>query len=189
MNKIVAFGASSSSRSINHQLAQWVADQLEDVEVNLLDLNDYEMPIYSTDRERKNGIPRKAHQLKNELREADGIIISLAEHNGSYSAAFKNIIDWVSRIERSMWLGKPMFLLATSPGPRGGKNVLSTAVGAFPHQGAQVAASFSLPSFNQNFGPDQGITDSELAPEFEVQLANFKAAIHETQTEKAPTAS
>ena len=88
-----------------------------------------------------------------------------------------------------MWLGKPMFLLATSPGPRGGKNVLSTAVGAFPHQGAQVAASFSLPSYNQNFGPDQGITDSELANEFEVQLANFKTAIHETQTEKAPTAS
>ena len=64
MNKIVAFGASSSSRSINHQLAQWVADQLEDVEVSLLDLNDYEMPIYSTDRERRMVFRAKLTNLR-----------------------------------------------------------------------------------------------------------------------------
>ena len=189
MNKIVAFGGSNSSRSINHQLAAWASAQLENVEVNLLDLNDYEMPIYSIDKERDNGIPDQAHQFKNALREADGIILSLAEHNGSYSAAFKNILDWGSRIERSMWLGKPMFLLASSPGPRGGKNVLSTAVGSFPHQGAHVVASLPLPSFNQNFSPDQGITESELSGKFEAQLSKFITSIHEAKTEKAPTAT
>ncbi len=128
MNKIVAFGASNSSKSINRQLAQWASSQLEGAEVNLLDLNGYEMPIYSMDREQNSGIPEKAEQFKEALREVDGIIISLAEHNGSYSSAFKNIFDWMSRLEKPIWLNKPMFLLATSPGARGGKNVLTRKI-------------------------------------------------------------
>ncbi|MDN5204700.1 NAD(P)H-dependent oxidoreductase [Fulvivirgaceae bacterium BMA10] len=189
MNKLVAFGASNSSRSINKQLAHWVSTQYDGADVDLLDLNDFEMPIYSMDREQQNGIPEQAYKFKEALKQADGIIISFAEHNGSYTAAFKNLFDWASRIEKTMWLNKPMFLLATSPGPRGAKGVLSGAVGAFPYQGGQVAASFSLPSFNQNFAPTKGILDQTLNKDFEVQLENFKKAIHETKTETTSTPS
>ena len=51
MIKIVAFGASSSKTSINKQLANYAAQQIPNAEVNLLDLNGYEMPIYSVDKE------------------------------------------------------------------------------------------------------------------------------------------
>jgi len=186
---IVAFGASNSSKSINQKLALWASGQLENSEVRLLDLNDYEMPIYSIDREQKYGIPEKAYQLKEVLRDSDGIIISFAEHNGSYTAAFKNILDWVSRIERTIWLNKPMFLLATSPGPRGAIRVLSSAQNAFPYQGGQVEATFSLPSFSKNFNIDHGIGDSGLKNEFEKQLANFESAIQVRKNELSPTNS
>ncbi len=189
MNNIIAFGASNSSKSINQKLARWVSGQLENTEVTLLDLNDYEMPIYSIDREQKYGVPQKAHQFKKALKGADGIIISFAEHNGSYTAAFKNILDWVSRIERTIWLNKPMFLLATSPGPRGAIRILSSAQSAFPYQGGQVEAIFSLPSFKQNFDSDQGIMDPRLKTEFEKQLANFQSVIHKRKTELSPTKS
>lgn len=176
MKKIVAFGASNSSSSINKQLAKWASSKMEGVDVNFLDLNDFEMPIYSMDREQESGFPEKAQQFKNHLNESDGILISFAEYNGSYSSAFKNIYDWISRIGRPIWSNKPMFLLGTSPGGRGAQSVLDTAVNSFPHQGGQIVASFSLPSFHQSFNADKGITDTELNSQFQTQLENFNIA-------------
>ena len=94
MKKIVAFGASNSSRSINKKFARFAANELADVDVNFLDLNDFEMPLFNVDREKDSGIPQQAYDFKKHLQDSDGIIISFAEHNGSYSAAFKNVFDW-----------------------------------------------------------------------------------------------
>ena len=65
--KIVAFGASSSIHSINKKLAIFAANQVKDAEVKILDLNDYEMPIYSIDKERANGIHDLAKKFKAEI--------------------------------------------------------------------------------------------------------------------------
>ncbi|MEO0877483.1 MAG: NAD(P)H-dependent oxidoreductase, partial [Bacteroidota bacterium] len=62
--KILAFGASNSRNSINKQLASYAAGQLTDATITLLDLNDFEMPIYSIDREKESGIPQLAEQFK-----------------------------------------------------------------------------------------------------------------------------
>jgi NAD(P)H-dependent FMN reductase len=40
------FGASSSKDSINKQLAAYAAGLFENASVEILDLNDYEMPIF-----------------------------------------------------------------------------------------------------------------------------------------------
>lgn len=174
---ILALGASSSRNSINKQLATYAAGQAEGATVNLIDLNDYEMPIYSIDREKENGIPALAHQFKDHIRAADGILISFAEHNGAYSAAYKNIYDWVSRIERSVWLDKPMFLLATSPGGRGGIGVLDIAHKSYSFSNKNTVSRFSLPSFNQNFSSEEGILDATLEQEFNNQLQQFTDAL------------
>jgi NAD(P)H-dependent FMN reductase len=58
--KVLAFAASSSRQSINKQLAQYTANQIDNADVELLDLNDFEMPIYSSDRENESGIPEQA---------------------------------------------------------------------------------------------------------------------------------
>ena len=89
-------------------------------------------------------------------------MISFAEHNGAYSAAFKNIFDWTSRINAKTFQEKQVLLLATSPGPRGGSSVLEIAKNRFPFQGAVVKGSFSLPSFNDNFDAEKGITNEDL---------------------------
>ncbi len=122
--KILAFGASNSKNSINKKFATFAANQIADAEITLLDLNDFEMPIYSIDREQEGGVPNLAKQFKSHIQNADGIIVSLAEHNGSFTTAYKNIYDWMSRLEGSVWEQQTMFLLSTSPGGRGGKTVL-----------------------------------------------------------------
>lgn len=175
--KIVAFGASSSKNSINKKLATWAASQVKGAEVNVLDLNDFEMPIYSIDKENENGVPQLAHNFKAHLKNSDGIIISFAEHNGAYSAAFKNIMDWISRIEKDVWASKPMFLMATSPGGRGGISALEIAVNKFKHMNSNTIVNFSLPSFGQNFSETEGILDADLATIFENQLTTFSAAV------------
>lgn len=160
--KILAFGASSSKKSINKQLATYTANLFKNAKVDLLDLNDFEMPIYSIDKEKEDGIPQLAHDLYEKIGASDLIVISFAEHNGAYSSAFKNIFDWMSRINGKTFQEKPVLLLATSPGARGGSSVLEIAIKRFPFQGAIVKGSFSLPSFNDNFDAEKGITNEDL---------------------------
>jgi len=175
--KIVALGASNSKNSINKTLATFAANQIENATVNVLDLNDFEMPIYGIDKEMESGVPTLAHDFKAHLKNSDGIIISFAEHNGAYSAAFKNIMDWISRIEGSTWEDKPMLLLATSPGGRGGMTVLEIAVNKFQHMNKNTIASFSLPFFGNNFSEENGITEDDLFKLFKEQLKIFTLAL------------
>ncbi|MEM6362636.1 MAG: NAD(P)H-dependent oxidoreductase [Bacteroidota bacterium] len=174
---IVAFGASSSHESINRRFAIFAANQIKNGIVNVLDLNHFEMPIYSIDREKRYGIPDLAKKFKKHLKKADGIIISFAEHNGSYTAAFKNIFDWISRIEKDVWYQKPMFLLSTSPGQGGARIVLETAVNKFKRMNSNSILHFSLPKFHENFTELEGIKDSELDTEFRIQLNSFEGAL------------
>ncbi len=175
--KILAFGASNSSTSINRQFAHFAAQQIPEAEVNLLDLNDFEMPIYGIDKEKAQGIPQLAHDFKAQIEAVDGIVISFAEHNGAYSTAFKNIFDWISRIEKDVWRNKPMLLLATSPGGRGGKTVLDIAVNKFKRMNSNTILHFSLPGFYQNFSAEAGIQDADLAAAFAEQLNQFITAL------------
>ena len=175
--KVLAFGASNSRKSINQQLAVWAANQIQDAELNILDLNVFEMPLYSVDREAEGGIPQQAHDFIKAVKEADGVIISLAEHNGTYTAAFKNLFDWVSRLESNVWANKPMLVLSTSPGPRGAVTVMEAALTRFPRHGGEIAGHFSLPSFAQNFNPDNGIIDGETIALFGKELEKFNLAM------------
>jgi len=175
MKKVLAFGASNSKASINHQLAIWAANQLPAVEVIEVKLDDFEMPLYNIDKEMQDGIPALAKEFKNLVEEVDGILVSFAEHNGTYSVAFKNIYDWISRISKPIWGDKPMMIMATSPGPRGGVTVLKNAQEILPHRGVKISGVFSLPSFGSNFS--DGITDPARKGEFQEQLRAFSSAL------------
>lgn len=176
MKKIVALGGSNSKNSINKALATYVAHQLKNVTVTVVNLNDFDIPIYGIDYENKQGIPKDAIRLNDLLASADGLVVSLAEHNGSYSAAFKSAYDWLSRIDKKVWKDKPMLLMAASPGGRGGASVLQTAMVTFSRMGAKIVADFSLPSFSANFS-EEGITDTELRAALNGKIQLLQKAI------------
>ncbi|MDC5703604.1 NAD(P)H-dependent oxidoreductase [Vibrio europaeus] len=154
--KIVAFGASTSSTSINKTLATYAANLIEGAEVTILDLNDYQVPMFSEDTEKEIGQAEGAKAFLADLAKADAIVVSFAEHNGSYPAAYKNLFDWSTRIERNVFQEKPVVYLATSPGPGGAQTVLAAATGSAPYFGAEVKASVSVPSFYDNFDLETG---------------------------------
>ena len=159
--KIIAFGGSSSKNSINKKLATYTANLFQDATVEILDLNDFEMPVFSVDKE-ENGFPKEAKNFLDKMEEADFLVVSLAEHNGAYTASFKNILDWTSRINGKVFQGKRMILMATSPGARGGQSVLDIAKDRFPRHDAALVGTFSLPSFYENFDKTNGIINPEL---------------------------
>lgn len=172
--KLLAFAASSSSKSINKDLATYAASLVQDADVEILDINDYEMPLFSQDKEELLGQPEQAKAFYAKLGQADAIIISFAEHNGSYTAAYKNLFDWTSRIDMKLFQNKPMVLLATSPGPGGAATVLAAATGSAPYFAADVKASLSVPSFFDNFDSEkQQITNPEILDKLQSALAQL----------------
>lgn len=177
--KVLAFAATNSRQSINKQLVTHAANQLTanaGAEVEVLDLNDFEMPIYSVDREAANGIPEPAKAFFNKIGEADAILISFGEFNGSYSVAYKNVFDWASRIDMKVYQGKPAVLLATSPGPGGAQSVLGTAVGSAPYFDLNVKGQLSVPSFFDNFDAEAGVLkNADLAENLNQVLASLSA--------------
>jgi NAD(P)H-dependent FMN reductase len=177
MKQIIAFAGSNSSTSINKQLAIYASSLLEDVEVNILDLNDFEAPLYGIDLENEmGGQPESAHKLLNLIQNSDGIVLSLAEHNGAYATVFKNLFDWMTRIDGKVFAKKPMLLMATSPGARGGQSVLTIAEDRFPWHDANIVAVFSLPSFGDNFN-DGKVTNAELNNELQAQVDKLQKAL------------
>lgn len=159
--KIIGFAASNSSQSINKKLVTCAAKLLHEQDCEILDLNDYELPLFSSDLEAKIGQPDAAKKFFDKLGIADIIIISFAEHNGSYTAAYKNLFDWCSRIDSKVFQGKSMLMLSTSPGGRGGASVLAQAVASAPFFSGNVKASLSIPSFGDNFDTELGLVKNE----------------------------
>lgn len=175
--KILVFGASNSYDSINKKFVTSVSKYYKELvdQKEILDLNDYDMPIYSKQYEENNGIPQKALDFAQQIDWADLILISFAENNGNYNACYKNIIDWVSRIKgRKIYQDKAVFLLATSPGARGGQSVLQIAIDRMPFDGAEVLETFSLPDFNNKFEDGKGVTDNLFRSQLEAKVRKTK---------------
>ncbi len=177
--KILAFGASNSRHSINKQLVSHAAhivktDIVSNADIEIIDLNDFEMPLFSIDREKENGIPDLAHQFLEKIKTADALLISFAEHNSSYTAAYKNLYDWTSRIEAKVYQGKPAVILSTSPGGRGGASVMATVLNVAPYQGLDVKAHLSISKFYGVF-KDGALVDEDLTKSLRATLSVIKS--------------
>lgn len=175
--KILAIAGSNSDTSINKLLVSYAASLVQNAEVEIVDMNNFEMPIYKHQREVESGVPQEAKNFAEKIDAADVLLVSLSEHNGTYSTAFKNVFDWTSRIkDRAVWNEKPMLLMATAPGARGGLGVLEAATKRFPLHGGNIVETFTLPFFNDNFDKEAGkISNEEKDSELKEKIQKISA--------------
>jgi NAD(P)H-dependent FMN reductase len=178
-SKILVFAGSTREGSLNRKLARLAAQALgkQGSPATFLDLRDYPMPMYDGDLEATHGLPERAKAFKEVLRAHDAFVIVSPEYNGSFSALLKNAIDWASRAEPGekpgqVFRDKHAVLLATSPGPGGGKRGLRHLRELLQMIGVAVAPEeFTLPKGAGAFSPegtflnpdDAGRLDSTLA--------------------------
>lgn len=151
MKKVLAFSGSLSSDSINQKLVSLTTNGLINVSFELIQLADYEAPLYAKQREVDNGIPEEIIALRKLFDECDGFIISTPEYNSSIPAGLKNTFDWISRMDGKTFQDKPVLLMSATPGGRGGKSVLDHLSAIIPFWGASEVIRFSLPTFYENF--------------------------------------
>jgi NAD(P)H-dependent FMN reductase len=173
--KIIGFAGSTSSTSINKKLVNYTLSNISNGEhsTELVDLNDYKVPLFNVDVEERDGYPENAKRFIKKLGYADAIVVSMAEHNASYAAEVKNLLDWCSRIDVGFFQEKPMLLMSSSPGGYGGGNVMEAASKRFPKFKADIKATFKLPSFNENFSEGEGIKNDKLKAEHSDALTAF----------------
>ncbi|MEW6766675.1 MAG: NAD(P)H-dependent oxidoreductase [Pseudomonadota bacterium] len=130
--KILVIPGSLRTGSLNAKLAAAVVKELalHDVDVTLISLGDYPLPIYDGDLEAKSGVPKIAVDLKRMIGSHHGVFIVTPEYNSSVPPLVKNTIDWVTRVrERNETLGqvfreRAFALGAASDGKFGGIRVL-----------------------------------------------------------------
>ena len=175
MKKILAFAGSNNAMSINHQLVEFTASQINDCEVKVLDIRNWDVPMYSINMD-PDQTPENITTLIALIKESDGFIISSPEHNGGTPAFFKNIIDWLSRRGKNVFDKKPMLLMSTSPGVSGGASNLKYLIHSLPYQGATIGATFSLPSFQGNF--KEGKIVGNHAGELQESIGEFKEVLN-----------
>src|SRR5574340_1703531 len=95
------------------------------VDVTVIDLRDFAMPLYDGDLEQKEGLPSNALKLKDLMKSHHGFLISSPEYNSSISGVLKNTIDWASRqsdgeAPLACFNGKVAGIMSASPGGLGG---------------------------------------------------------------------
>lgn len=178
MKKILVFAGSNSSTSINHTFVSFVASNLQHHSHEIIRLTDYPLPIYSEDIEKENGFPEDLQRLLEHIKLADGLIISVNEHNGGVSAFFKNILDWLSRIEYKFLEQKKVLVLSASPGKRGGLTANEYTQSVLPRYGAEVVSGMVFPSFYDNFSKEKSkIKDAELSKAVLDTLGAYEEAL------------
>ena len=170
--KLVAFSGSIRKSSFNSAILKAAANAATSAgaDVALLDLRDYDLPLFNQDLEDASGLPEAAKKLKAKFREADGFILASPEYNSAFSALMKNTIDWCSRAETddepplTAYAGKSALLLSASPGALGGLRGLYSLRTLL--QNIQVSVypeMLAVRSAHQIIGPDGNITDAQWA--------------------------
>jgi len=160
--RILAFAGSTREGSYNRSLIGQAAVFAREAgaSVNLVDLDEFPMPIMNQDLEKANGIPVNALEFKRLLQESDGFLIASPEYNGFVTPLLKNCLDWASRSETpaekplSAFRGKTAAILSASPGSLGGLRSLSALRTLLTNLGVMV-----LPGQHAVSGADMAFDD------------------------------
>jgi NAD(P)H-dependent FMN reductase len=177
MSKILAFAGSNSSTSINYELVKYTVKRIGNHEIQQMDMAYFPLPMFSEDYEKEHGYTNSLVELRDDLLHAEGLVLSVNEHNGYPSAYFKNLIDWLSRLERKFLENTKIFLMSTSPGKRGAIGSQEKVAEILTRFGGEIVATFSLPSFQENFSREKGILSPELAEDHQQSLQLFLDAL------------
>src|ERR1700755_3616610 len=96
--KILAFAGSLRKHSFNRRVLRAAIEGAEKAgaEVTLVDLRDYSMPVYNQDDQDACVFDANALKFHRLIYEHEGLLIASPEHNGSFPAALKNVIEWAS---------------------------------------------------------------------------------------------
>ena len=163
--RLLAFAASLKRESLNRKLINLAVELAREaqVEVDLADFREFDMPLYDADLQSSAGFPEGARELARRIEAVDGLMIASPEYNYSLPGTLKNAIDWVSRLKPMPLRGKHGVLLAASTSLVGGSRGLWAL--RVPLEGLGVMLlpdMFALAQAPQAFDEQGKLKDPEL---------------------------
>ena len=119
---IIVFSGSARPKRQSHQVALEVIKRLEEMghTVTLLDVRELNFPLLEDTLPDLPNPPEKMQETSRAISETDGILVVSPEHNGSYSGALKNTMDYFYK----EYFHKPFGIVAVSNGMLGGINAV-----------------------------------------------------------------
>lgn len=166
--RVLAMAGSLRKDSFNKKLIRVAAEALRDAgaDVDLVELEAFEIPLYDGDLEENHGLPEGALAFKRRLATADGFMFASPEYNFSIPGTFKNALDWASRGEEDVFSGKVAALLAASPGGAGGLRMMPHLRQVFQALNVWVLPSqVTLAKADQAFKTDGSLVSDRHAEE------------------------
>ena len=115
--QIAVLVGSLRQNSLNRKLASAVV-KLAPAEFSFRQVQISDLPLYNQDDDANPD--ESVKRLKNEIKNAQGLLFVTPEYNRSVPGVLKNAIDHASRpYGQSAWAGKPAGVLGASPGAMG----------------------------------------------------------------------
>lgn len=178
--ELLLFSGSLRKESFNRKLINAVTKILsknKNITVKVIDLKSLDIPVYDGDIETE-GIPKGVRSLGEAISKCDGVIISSPEYNRGIAGAFKNVIDWQSRLKPVPFEGKSLFLMSASPGSFGAIRGLDQAKPPFLALGARLfSEEFSIPKAHEAFTSNDELKDQKQSSNLEKILEHFLAFV------------
>jgi NAD(P)H-dependent FMN reductase len=117
MNVIVFSGSARPQRQ-SHQVAEVVKERLEKSghAVTMLDVRELNFPLLQDTFDKLTDAPEKMKAASRAISASDGLVVVSPEHNGSFSGALKNTMDYFFK----EYKGKPFGVVGVSSGMLGG---------------------------------------------------------------------
>jgi len=178
---IVGLCGSLRAGSLNRMALNLAGESLpQGAGFDVLDWRD--VPAFDSDLLAK-GIPDAVGALAARIRQADGVVIATPEYNFSMPGMFKNMIDWVSRLENRPFAGKPVAILSATTGPLGGARVQYDLRRTMMFLNAMtlVKPEVFIGKANTKFNADGQCTDEATRKFVGDQMRMFHNWIHSVQ--------
>lgn len=136
-----------------HYLSQNTA-----LEVELVDLAEYNFPIFDERLKFQKNPSPEAMRFAEKIKSAEGIIIVTPEYNGGYPASLKNAIDLLYE----EWSKKPVGIATVSAGGFAGMNVItSLQFTLWKMQAWTIPAMFPVAKVQESFDENGQPSDKE----------------------------
>ena len=176
--KIIAISGSTRLNSTNHGLIKAITALSKDE----LDIFVYEgissLPQFNPDNDNEN-VAAEVADFRQQLNNADGVIICTPEYAHGVPGTLKNAIDWT--ISTSQFPHKPtMLITASTDGRFGHRALLETlkAIEAKNIDNLQMVIRFVKTKINNN-----KIIDEDTLKGVKILIANFVKTINENKIE------
>ena len=187
--RLLAISGSAREGSLNRQLVDLAARKAQALgaEVTHVDLRELAMPVYDDDWAAAHGKPAGALKLRELFASHDGLLLACPEYNALPTPLLINSFDWLSTVSAQDGLpsgtgataGKPVGLLAASPGALGGIRALPIVRTYLSTNFAMVVVpeQLALPQADQQLDTSVGGLVALKKPELDQLLDKVVASV------------